>query len=181
MRVLTLIGYRAVGKTAVAQVLAPRLGWDWVDADVEIERHAGKTIAEIFAQDGEPAFRELEAAVTRELCGRDQLVFASGGGCPLREENRHALKAAGKVVWLQAQPTTIWERMCADTTTQERRPDLTERGGIDEIIEVLSKREPIYRELADFAIGTEGKSIDQVAEDIVKWIGTFPRNEELQL
>ena len=60
--ILTLIGYRATGKTTLARLLAERLGWDWIDADVEIERRAGKSIARIFAEEGEPAFRDLEAA-----------------------------------------------------------------------------------------------------------------------
>lgn len=171
MRVVTLIGYRAVGKTAVARRLAPRLGWASVDADVEIERRAGKTIAEIFAQDGEPAFREIEVAVVRDLCARDRLVFASGGGAPLRPENREAMQAAGRVVWLQARPETIWERMQLDTTTQERRPDLTDRGGLEEVIDVLASREPIYRAMADFAVQTEGKTVDEVADEIVLLLG----------
>ena len=79
---LTLIGYRATGKTTLARLLAERLGWDWIDADVEIERVAGKTIARIFAEDGEPAFRDIEAGVIAELAGRPNLVIAAGGGAP---------------------------------------------------------------------------------------------------
>ena len=78
--ILTLIGYRAVGKTTLAKLLAERLGWDWIDADVEIERRAGKSIARIFAEEGEPAFRDLEAKVIADLCRRDRLVLAAGGG-----------------------------------------------------------------------------------------------------
>lgn len=172
MRVVALIGYRAVGKTTVARLLAQRLGWDWVDADVEIERRAGKTIAEIFASDGEPAFRELEASVTGDLCTRTNLVLASGGGSPLRKENRVAMKEAGTVVWLQAKPETIWERMCSDTTTQERRPNLTDRGGLAEIVDVLSSREPVYSAVADFTVQTEGKTVELVAEEILGRLNT---------
>ena len=175
MRVVTLIGYRATGKTTVARLLAGRLGWDWIDADVEIEKRAGKTIAEIFAEDGESAFREREVEVTRDLCGRTNLVLASGGGAPLRGENREAMKEAGKVVWLQARPETIWRRMCGDTTTQERRPDLTDRGGLAEIVDVLSSREPIYGALADFTIDTEENTVEIVADEIVALIeGELP-------
>ena len=97
---LTLIGYRATGKTTLARLLAERLGWDWIDADVEIERRAGKSIARIFAEQGEPAFRDLEAQVIADLCRRDRLVLAAGGGAPLRPESRRAMREAGKVVWL---------------------------------------------------------------------------------
>ena len=72
--ILTLIGYRATGKTTLARLLAERLDWDWIDADVEIERRAGKSIARIFAEDGEPVFRNIEAQVIADLCRRDRLV-----------------------------------------------------------------------------------------------------------
>ncbi len=84
---IALIGYRGTGKSEVARQLALRLGWDWVDADVEVELKAGKSIAAIFADDGEPAFRELEAAVLAELVQRDRAVLALGGGVVLRPAN----------------------------------------------------------------------------------------------
>ncbi len=79
---LTLIGYRATGKTTLAKLLAERLHWDWIDADAEIERRAGRSIERIFADEGEPAFRDLEAQVIVDLCRRDRLVLAAGGGRP---------------------------------------------------------------------------------------------------
>jgi len=94
--ILTLIGYRATGKTTLGRLLAQRLGWDWIDADVEIERRADKSIGQIFADDGEPAFRDLEARVIADLCRRDRLVLAAGGGAPLRPESRMAMREAGK-------------------------------------------------------------------------------------
>ena len=101
---LTLIGYRATGKTTIARILAERLGWDWIDADVEIERRAGKSIAAMFADEGEPAFRALEAQVIAELCGRPGLVLAAGGGAVLHGPSRAAMRAGGKVVWLPPGP-----------------------------------------------------------------------------
>ena len=88
---LVLIGYRATGKSETARLLAQRLGWEWVDADAEIEARAGKTIAKIFADDGEQAFRDAESRVVAELAVRDRTVLALGGGAVLREENRRAL------------------------------------------------------------------------------------------
>lgn len=174
---LTLIGYRATGKTTLARLLAERLGWDWIDADVEIERRAGKPIARIFADDGETAFRELEVAVTAELCQRERLVLAAGGGAPLRGENRRAMRAAGPVVWLRATPDTIHRRMSGDATTAARRPNLTDRGGLAEIVELLRRREPIYQEAADLAIDTEGKTPDQLADEILARL-QFPPGPE---
>jgi len=172
---LTLIGYRATGKTTLARLLAERLGWDWVDADVEIERRAGKSIARIFAEDGEAAFRALEVAITADLCRRERLVLAAGGGAPLREENRRAMKAAGPVVWLRALPETIHQRMAADATTAVRRPNLTAGGGLAEIVELLRRREPIYQEAADVEIDTEGRSPEQLVAEIVDRLELAPR------
>ncbi len=163
---IVLVGYRATGKTAVARHLAARLGWEWIDADVEIERRAGKSIATIFAEDGEPAFRDLEAQVIDDLCGRKKLVLAAGGGAPLREDSRRAMRQEGHVVWLTATPPTILARMTADVTTAARRPSLTGRAPLEEIVHVLGHREPIYRETAHQVVDTEGKSPEAVAEEI---------------
>ncbi|MEM7315445.1 MAG: shikimate kinase, partial [Planctomycetota bacterium] len=81
---ITLIGYRGTGKTTVARHLAELLGWEWVDADVALEEHVGKSIADIFADEGEPAFRDYEAAVLVELVKRSDIVISSGGGIILR-------------------------------------------------------------------------------------------------
>jgi shikimate kinase len=164
---LVLIGYRATGKTTLARLLAERLDWDWIDADVEIERRAGKSIARIFAEDGEPAFRNLEAEVIAELCGRSRLVLAAGGGAVLRPESRQVMRASGKVVWLKASPEAIDARMSGDATTAARRPDLTSKGGLEEIVDLLGQREPIYRQSAHLEVDTEGKSPEDIATEIL--------------
>lgn len=164
---LVLIGYRATGKTTLARLLAQRLGWNWADADVEIERRAGKQIARIFAEDGEPAFRDLEAQVVADLCRCQHLVLATGGGAPLREESRQRMRAAGKVVWLMARPETILARMCADQTTAARRPSLTGKGPLEEIVDLLAKRTPIYAATAHLCVDTEGKSPAQLVDEIL--------------
>ncbi|HOM18991.1 MAG TPA: shikimate kinase, partial [Thermoguttaceae bacterium] len=166
-----LIGYRATGKTSLARLLADRLGWEWIDADVEIERRAGKTIAQIFAQDGEPAFRDLEAAVMQDLLARARLVIASGGGAPMRSETRQAMQRTGRVVWLKASPETIYERMNTDPTTGTRRPQLTAQGGLEEIRQLLAKRAPIYRQTATIEVETEGKDLPSLAEEILHRLG----------
>ena len=175
---IALIGYRATGKTTVARLLAERLAWSWVDADVEIEQRAGKSIADIFADQGEGVFRELEVQVTADLCGRSQNILAAGGGAPMREENRQAMRSAGPVVWLKARPETIYHRMSGDETTAERRPNLTTSGGIGEIVELLGQREPIYRDMADVEIDTEGKTPEQVCCEILDRLSLTPDAEE---
>lgn len=174
---ITLIGYRATGKTTLARMLAERLGWDWTDADVEIERRAGKNIAQIFAEDGEPAFRDLEADVIQDLCKRQCLVLGAGGGAPIRPENRRAMMASGKVVWLRAQPETIIARMAGDVTTAQRRPDLTSKSGLEEILHLLAQREPIYREAADIEVDTESKTPEELRDEIIQQLG-LAANEE---
>lgn len=171
---LVLIGYRATGKTTVARLLAKRLGWEWVDADVEIEKRAGKSIARIFAEEGESAFRDLEAQVIAELCQRPRLVLAAGGGAPVREESRRTMRKNGKVVWLKALPETIHARMTGDQTTATRRPNLTNQGGLAEIVELLTRREPIYRESAHLEVDTENKAPDAVATEILERLSLAP-------
>ena len=162
-----LIGYRGTGKTTLAQELAARLGRDWIDADDVVEARAGKTIAAIFAEDGEAAFRDLEAQAVAELCGRTRTVVGLGGGAVLREESRRAIQAAGPIVWLTASVETIQARMATDTTTAARRPNLTNAGGRIEIEKVLAERTPIYRACATFVVDTEGKEPSEVADEIV--------------
>lgn len=166
-RSLALIGYRGTGKTTVAQQLALRLGWDWVDADVEVELRAGKSIAAIFADDGEPAFRDLEAEVVADLSTRERVVLALGGGAILREANRAALGHCGAVVWLRASIPTIEARLAADATTASRRPNLTSSSGRQEIAEVLAVRTPIYQACATLEVDTEGKTPERIADEIV--------------
>jgi shikimate kinase len=163
---LLLIGYRGTGKTTVAQLLALELGWDWVDADVEIELAAGKNIAAIFLQEGEQGFRQREAEIVRTLCRRDKTVIALGGGAILREENRQAIGRAGKVVLLTASPETVWRRLQTDPATASRRPNLT-TGGFAEIAAVLAERQPVYRQCADVEVDTEGKSPQHVAAAVL--------------
>lgn len=165
---LTLIGYRATGKTTLAKILAERLAWTWADSDDEIQRRAGKSIAAIFADDGEPAFRELEARVIAEQCRRDRLILATGGGAPLRPENRRAMREAGKVVWLRAEPTTIFARMNADRSTAARRPPLSDDEPDREIVRLLETRTPIYEESADIIIDTDANSPEELADKIIE-------------
>src|SRR5215204_3357508 len=137
-----LIGYRATGKSLVASELATRLSLNWADSDDVIEQRAGKSIAEIFAEEGEPAFRELEIQAIATLARETGCVVALGGGAVLREENRRAIGQAAAVVWLKASVDTILERLAADHTTTSRRPKLTIQGGRAEVEELLAVRTP---------------------------------------
>jgi shikimate kinase len=161
-----LIGYRGTGKSTVARHLAERLGYDSVDADAEIERRAGKSIAAVFAEDGEAAFRDLESRLVAELSALRRTVVALGGGAVLRESNRSAIRAAGLVVWLTAPVEAIVARLSADPTTAGRRPNLTKTGGREEVETLLAERTPIYRQCATLVVNTDGKTCAQVADEI---------------
>jgi shikimate kinase len=168
---IALVGYRGVGKTTIAQRLARELAWDWIDADVEIELRAGKSIAQIFADDGEPAFRDLEAAVVAELCPRPRTVVALGGGAVLRPANRQAIARCGAVVWLQASTEAIDARLAADPTTAARRPNLTNAGGRTEIERLLAERAPIYAACATLVVDTQDKTPAAIAGEILAALG----------
>jgi 3-dehydroquinate dehydratase/shikimate dehydrogenase len=163
---IALIGYRGTGKTTVARALASRLGWSCIDADEELERRAGCTIAEMFATQGEPAFRDLESAVLADLVERQRVVISTGGGVVLREENRKRLGQAGLVVWLRARVATILARTQTDPTTAARRPNLTTRGGASEVQQLLTEREPWYGACADLALDTDQQSVEQLVAAI---------------
>lgn len=170
VRPISLIGYRGTGKSSVAPLLARRLKWDWVDADVEIELQAGKSIGAIFAQDGETHFRRLEANIVAELCSRERCVLALGGGAILREDNRTAIKKCQVVVWLRASVDVLVERIFGDPTTAARRPNLTNHGGRNEIEALLAAREPFYRGCATLEVDTDSKEPAEIAEEILQAI-----------
>jgi shikimate kinase len=173
---LLLIGYRATGKTTLARMLGERLQLDAVDTDPLIEQKAGRTIANIFAELGEPTFRDYESQVIAELLRGEPCVIATGGGLPVRPANRELLKryasatsARARVVWLKASPETILQRMSGDPATERMRPQLTNLPPLAEIVQVLNTREPIYRELADLEVDTEDVSLSELADRITCW------------
>lgn len=172
---IVLIGYRGAGKSTVARHLALELAWDWVDADVEIELRAGKSIAAIFADDGEACFRDCESSVLAELVTRERTVIAAGGGAVLRAENRRLLKRSGQVIWLRAAPSTILSRIDADVTTASRRPRLTMSSSEAEVPRLLVEREPLYRECADLEVVTESKTPAEIAGEIVRQLHSVVR------
>ncbi|MGD9857678.1 MAG: shikimate kinase [Planctomycetaceae bacterium] len=165
--VVTLIGYRGTGKSTVAPHLADRLGWGWVDADAAIEAAAGKSIREIFADEGESAFREREREIMQLLLQTGNVVIAAGGGAIVNEQTRHDVRAAGPVVWLKASAETIVSRMETDAMTAQRRPNLTAIGGRREVDRLLAVREPLYRQCADVIVDTDGRDARSIVEEII--------------
>jgi shikimate kinase len=162
-----LVGARGTGKTTVGRLLAARLGWAFIDVDDRIEAAAGRSVADIFANEGEAGFREREAAALLELATRPDHVVATGGGIVLRDDNRERLRGTGTCVWLTAPAETLWDRIRTDPATAARRPALTGLPGPDEVRHVAAAREPLYRSVAHFTISTEGLSPEAVASAIL--------------
>jgi shikimate kinase len=160
-----LIGYRGVGKSTVARLLAERLGWAWSDSDEELERHYDKSIRQMFDEEGEGGFRAKESEMLELLSQRQSVVLATGGGVVLRPENRSRLKQ-GYVVWLQAEPQVILERLQGDPATEGRRPDLAE-GGLAEIERLLAQRTPWYQECAAIVIDSTAQTPEEIVERIL--------------
>ncbi|MCA9052267.1 MAG: shikimate kinase [Planctomycetaceae bacterium] len=165
--VITLIGFRGVGKSSVAPQLAARLGWEWIDADREVADRAGKSIPDIFSQDGEPVFRKWEADVMNDLLHRDCLVVAAGGGAVMNDQTRRLMQEAGPVVWLQAALETIWSRIAATLGGEGGRPALTEHDPRTEVEILLNQREPVYAAAASVTIRTGDHSIAAIVDEIV--------------
>jgi shikimate kinase len=144
---IVLIGPRGSGKTTIGRKLADRLWQTFVDVDDLIVRRAGKSIKDIFEQDGEPRFREMEADVVRDVAKLADHVIGLGGGTLMREENGKALKDAGhKLIYLRCEPEELHRRIEADPQSKLTRPNLTNLGGgIEEIEHLIAVREPVYR------------------------------------
>lgn len=175
-RHLVLIGYRGTGKSTVARHLAAALEAAWIDADQELTRRAGRSISQIFADEGEATFRQLESETLEDLLGREPSVIATGGGVVLSAANRQRLSGAGTIVWLRATPESIFNRLHGDSSTAGMRPALTERGGIEEIVELLGVRSPLYAELADQIVDTDEQTPTSVAAEILAKLGLSARD-----
>ena len=172
--VISLIGYRASGKSSVAPRLAGRLGWTWVDCDRAIEQRTGTTIRQIFEQSGESEFRRIESEVLAELLRSPEQVIATGGGAVLLPENRDLMRTAGPVVWLHASAETLTKRLSREREAAGR-PSLTGRPIHLEVADVLAIREPLYRQAATLTVHSDGESADQVARRIFRHLSNEVR------
>jgi len=161
---IVLIGYRGTGKSTVGKIVAARLGRTMISTDAEIVKRAGKNIPEIVAQHGWEYFRDLESQVCGELAGQDAMVIDTGGGAILRSENVEHLKRDGVLFWLTASVESITQRIGRDN----QRPSLTgTKSFVEEVEEVLRERTPKYRVAADHIIETDGRSIVQIADEVL--------------
>ncbi len=159
---LALIGFMGTGKTSVGRLVAEHLGYEFLDTDELIQTATGRSITDIFAQDGEPAFRALEQRVVQELAGRRHTLISTGGGLPLHAPNLTSLKQHALVVCLWASPEKIWERVCH----QSHRPLLHAPDPRAKIHELLALREPFYKQ-ADVLVNTDLRTMREVTHQVV--------------
>ncbi|MEI6046677.1 MAG: 3-dehydroquinate synthase [Chloroflexota bacterium] len=159
-----LTGFSGTGKTSTAAALAKMLGYDYIDTDQLIERQTGRKIAEIFAEDGEEAFRRLEKIALEEVAKGDYQVISTGGGIVLSKANRTEMVSNGYVVCLDAYAETIYVRLLLDTTPTDR-PLLQAEDQFERIQKLKIQRAPFYAE-ADWTIHTDFLTPAETAAEV---------------
>ena len=159
-----LVGPMGAGKSAVGKQLARSLHLAFADSDDEVESRTGVDISFIFEKEGEEGFRKREAAAIDDLTAKDNIVLATGGGAVVRPENRSHLGARGFVVYLY----TSVDQQVSRTAKGRDRP-LLENGDPREILEALFQvRDPLYREVADLVVNTDGRRVRSVVDEIIE-------------
>jgi len=165
---IALIGARGCGKSTVGGVLADLLGGKCVDTDVMVTEQAKRSIAEIFATDGEAGFRNLESEAIGEVVQTPPAVISVGGGALLNQRNMENLRTVATLVWLTASAEVLWRRVSSDPATHRSRPPLTDQSGIEEVRRLLAERSPLYQRASDFQIDTADRDPREIAEEIVR-------------
>ena len=163
MKNIILMGFMGAGKTTIGKKLSKALNWEFIDTDAYIEEEQGRKISDIFAEDGEMAFRDMETDLLKRLQnGENQFVLSIGGGMPVREENRALLRNLGTVVYLKTSKEEIIRRVSGD----KNRP-LLQGGDLEEkVTNLMNARDCIYIETAHVEIVTDGKTPEQVVKEI---------------
>lgn len=168
---IILVGFSFTGKTRVTQLVSRMLGWKWFDTDEEIVKLAGKSIPEIFSQDGEPAFRQLEKKVLRNVCSGQKQVIATGGGVILDEQNRRLMQNSGFIVCLEASPEAIYKRLKLEVGQNPKnsvmRPLLSSTKPLQRIKELKAYRQPFYS-IANWTVHTDKLRLEEVAHEVVR-------------
>jgi len=162
---IALVGLSGVGKSSIGRRLAARLGWPLLDTDVLISATAGRTVARIFADSGEPHFRDLESAALQRAFSNTPCVVSTGGGIVLRPENRALLRSRAFVVWLDAPTETLVARLQAH---DEARPLI---GGVDPAARLESLRAAragLYAEVAHARVAVANRNIDQICVQVLQ-------------
>ncbi len=161
---IIITGFMGTGKTSVGKLLAAQMGYDFVDTDELIVARTGQTVEEIFQGKGEEAFREMEAAVARELGGKEGIVISTGGRTMLDQTNAAALSKRGRVFCLVARPEEIMERLARDP--EIRRPLLDVPNPMARFVEIMREREEGYARFPQLV--TSGKSPEELTTLLIE-------------
>lgn len=160
---ILLMGFMGAGKSTIGKELALSLSYSFLDTDEMIEKKEGKEISQIFLQEGEKAFRDMETTLLKELGNIDKMVISLGGGMPIREENQKLMNALGLVVYLRTRKNTIIKRLEGD----RKRPLLKGENIEEKVGNLMKEREPIYEKAACIFVDTDEKSIKEIVEEII--------------
>jgi shikimate kinase len=163
-RLIVFVGPMGAGKTTIGKILAKELGFDFYDSDKEIERRTGANIPWIFDVEGESGFRDRESLVLEDLCQLKSAVLATGGGAMMRAGNRDCVTANGFVVYLNTSVDQQYKRTHKDKNRPLLQGNKDARQVLSDLYEV---RDPLYREVADFVVDTDKKSLKSIVKDIV--------------
>jgi len=155
-KLIFLVGFMGVGKTYLGKKLAQQLHYDFLDTDQLIEKEEGLTIADIFAQQGEPAFRDYENKIIQKLLDRTRLVVSTGGGLPCHHHLMSTLCQYGTTIYLEAPIDIIVKRLLENPEERPLIKALDESGKIDLLNDIMTQRAPCY-ERADYIFYLSGK------------------------
>ena len=167
---IILTGFSGTGKSSVGRAVAELQGWDLWDTDEEIVRVSGKTIADIFEEDGEADFRYLEKEAVALACAESSVVVVTGGGAIVDPDNYAAMAASGVIVCLDATPETIVARLLSTPVgddAPEERPLLADPNPIERVRELKAERQEHY-DMAAFSVHTDGLGVDEVAREVLR-------------
>lgn len=162
-----LIGPMGAGKSSVGKYLANQLNMDFYDTDEEIENRTGVEIGWIFDIEGEHGFRKRETAVIKDLVSLPNIVLATGGGSILEEENRELLAKNGVIIYLEVSLDYQEHR----TVNESRRPLLRVKNRQEILEKLYRERTPLYQSISDLKVHTDNRSIREVSDEIMKWLG----------
>ena len=161
-----LIGFMGSGKSTVAKYLSSAYQMKQIEMDEQIEKNEGRSISSIFEKEGEEYFRTLETELLKSLDPRETFVVSCGGGAAVKEENVREMKEKGRIILLSAQPETVYARV----KNSHNRPLLEGNMNVSYIKELMDKRQKLYERAADFQVKTEGRTAEDIGEEIIKQI-----------